>query len=168
MLWGLIRHPKRAMGFVLMASVLFPPAARASVRVDLDGQWQFRIDPSREGETQGWSKSIPSGTETVRVPHTWNIGKYDDYEGTAWYFKTFEWPDEWRTKHVELHYGATFYKSRVWLNGTEIGRHEGGYTEYWFDISPHVNRVNFLAVEINNQSGPRDVASIVTAIAAPA
>ena len=33
---------------------------------------------------------MPGDTETVNVPHTWNIGKYDDYEGTAWYFRTFE------------------------------------------------------------------------------
>jgi beta-glucuronidase len=138
-------------GFVLMAAALLPPMAWASTRIDLDGPWQFRADLSREGETQGWISSIPLGTETVRVPHTWNIGKYDDYEGTAWYFKSFEVPEELRTQHVELHFGATFYKSRIWLNGVEMGGHEGGHTEYWFDITPHLQQQNFLAVELNNQ-----------------
>ena len=55
--------------------------------------------------------------ETVRVPHTWNVGKYEDYEGTAWYFKSFTVPEEMLSRHVELNFGATFYRSVVWLNG---------------------------------------------------
>ncbi len=131
--------------------MFFPAIVFGSVRVDLNGDWQFRTDPQKQGETQGWMKQLPDGTETVRVPHTWNIGRYDDLEGTAWYFRSFEVPEELRAKRVEIHFGATFYKSRVWLNGVEIGGHEGGHTEYFFDITPHLKPVNFLAVEINNQ-----------------
>lgn len=151
MLGSSIRLAKRKMGWLLVATALFPAAMRGATRIDLDGPWQFRIDPAKAGESQGWSQSIPVGTETVRVPHTWNIGKYDDYEGTAWYFRTFEAPEALRNQHVELHFGATFYKSRVWLNGAEIGGHEGGYTEYWIDVTPRLKGVNVLAVELNNQ-----------------
>ena len=49
----------------------------------MNGDWRFRIDPKSEGETAGWSKTAPDGTEIVRVTHTWNIGKYDDFEGIA-------------------------------------------------------------------------------------
>jgi beta-glucuronidase len=150
-LGDLIRQSSRAIGFALVATALLSPSARAATRIDLDGPWQFCTDPAKKGETQGWAGGIPLGTETVRVPHTWNIGKYDDYEGTAWYFKSFEAQEELRARHVELHFGATFYKSRIWLNGAEIGGHEGGHTEYWIDITPHLKRVNFLAVELNNQ-----------------
>lgn len=139
---------------LLLGVALFmfcPGIALASARVDLNGDWQFRTDPQKQGETQGWMKQLPDGTETVRVPHTWNIGRYDDLEGTAWYFRSFEVPEELRAKRVEIHFGATFYKSRVWLNGVEIGGHEGGHAEYFFDITPHLKPVNFLAVEINNQ-----------------
>jgi beta-glucuronidase len=94
---------------------------------------------------------MPSGTETVHVPHTWNIGKYEDFEGTAWYFKPFTLPDELRGKHVEIHFGATFYRSRVWLNDVALGGHEGGHTAYHFNVTPHLKRVNLLVVEINNQ-----------------
>jgi len=135
-----------AMLVVVGASV-----AWASTRIDLNGEWQFKTDPTRQGKQQGWPNQLPSGTETVRVPHTWNLGKYEDFEGTAWYFRTFTVPDELRSKHVEIHFGATFYKSRVWLNGVELGAHEGGHTAYLFDVTPHLKRVNFLAVEINNQ-----------------
>ena len=131
-----------------MLSVL--PISGAT-RIDLNGEWQFKIDVAQQGQEQSWSNQWPAGTETVRVPHTWNIGKYEDFEGTAWYFKTFTVPDELRGKHVEIHFGATFYKSRVWLNGVEVGGHEGGHTAYFFDVTPHLRLVNFLAVEVNNQ-----------------
>jgi hypothetical protein len=109
-----------------------------ATRIDLNGEWQFKLDPTQQGQQQGWSSQSPSGTETVRVPHTWNIGKYEDFEGTAWYFKTFMVPGELRSKHVEIHFGATFYRSRVWLNGVEVGGHEGGHTAYFFDVTPHL------------------------------
>src|SRR5215471_5051511 len=98
----------------------------ASARIDLNGQWQFKIDPPNQGEQQGWYRQVPAATERVRVPHTWGIGKHEDFEGTAWYFTTFSLPDEALGKHLELHFAATFYRSRVWLNGVELGTHEGG------------------------------------------
>ena len=143
-----IRSAARAL---LVLFLLSPPLAWGATRVDLNGAWQFRLDPQKQGEQQAWSAKLPGDTETVRVPHTWNIGKYDDFEGTAWYFRSFQVPDELRAKHVELHFGATFYRSRVWLNGVELGAHDGGHTAYFFDVTPHLQRVNFLAVEINNQ-----------------
>ena len=144
------RLPRSALP-VLIFLFLSIPAATASTRIDLNGEWQFKTDPAKSGEQQGWMNSLPAATETVRVPHTWNIGKYEDFEGTGWYFKTFEVPAELSSKLLELHFGATFYKSRVWLNGKEVGGHDGGHTEYFFDVTPLLGSVNFLAVEINNQ-----------------
>jgi beta-glucuronidase len=133
-------------------------SAYATTKFDLNGQWMFRTDPAREGLTRGWSKAVPADVETVDVPHTWNIGKHDDYEGVAWYFKTFTLPDgllgrskELRGKHVELNFGATFYRSRVWLNGVELGGYEGGYTAYHFDVTARLQLVNFIAVEVDNR-----------------
>ena len=138
---------------ILCCSMLGCVPVIAATNVDLDGRWQFQIDPRREGVAQGWSTTAPGTAETVSVPHTWNIGTYDDYEGTAWYFKSFEFPDELRARHVELNFGATFYRTRVWLNGVELGGHEGGFTAYHFDVTPHLKRFNNIAVEIDNTPG---------------
>lgn len=94
----------------------------AGTRIPLTGEWQFRIDSDRNGESLGWSARMPEGTGSVVVPHTWNIGKYTDQEGTAWYFREFPAPDNVRGRHVELQFDATFYKSRVWLNGVLLER----------------------------------------------
>jgi hypothetical protein len=97
---------------------------------------------------------MPSGTDTVAVPGTWSIiRKYYYYDGQAWYFKIFTFPAISPEQRVELHFGATFYKSRVWLNGTELGGHEGGYSSYFFDITPYLKPHNYLTVEIDNRPG---------------
>jgi beta-glucuronidase len=114
---------------------LFAHPAAATEKIFLNDEWRFRIDSKSEGESQTWFKSIPAGTEIVRVPHTWNIGKYEDHEGLAWYFRNVYLPALRPQERIELHFGATFYLSRVWVNGVEAGKHEGGHTEYFFDIT---------------------------------
>jgi beta-glucuronidase len=140
----------------LQSFIMFVVAlpVNGGTRILLNGDWQFAVDKTGEGEKFGWTTQPPKSLENVTVPHTWNLGKCQDYEGTAWYFKSFTLPDELRTKHVELHFGATFYRSRVWLNGVELGQHEGGHTAYFFDLTPHLKTsTNLLAVQINNQAG---------------
>ena len=138
----------RRFAWVLLAASL--PAGAAS-RVELNGQWRFRIDADKMGAQQGWAAKMPMGTEPVVVPHTWNLGRHADHEGTAWYFREFDAPAGSEGKRVELHFGATFYRSRVWLNGVELGSHEGGHTAYYFDITPHLKTRNTLSVELNNE-----------------
>ena len=138
---------------LVLISALIASSVLASTRIDLNSNWQFRTDPGGVGVTMGWTKQMPSGTETVNVPHTWNIGQNDDYEGIAWYFRTFEFPASLAGSYVELNFGATFYSSRVWLNGVEIGAHEGGYTSYHLDLSGRLQRVNYLTVAIDNRPG---------------
>ena len=125
----------------------------ASERVDLNGQWQFRIDPDKTGAKHGWTQVAPIALDTVDVPHTWNVGRYEDFEGTAWYFRNFSLPAGAHDRHVELHFGGTFYKARVWVNGVEAGSHEGGHTAWFVDITPFLKARNTVAVEINNEPG---------------
>jgi len=140
----------RRSAVILLLSVLSAPTF-ASSRIDLNRDWQFCIDPRDNGETLGWQKHPPVDTESINIPHTWNIGKHDNYLGKAWYFRSFAVPLQPSGNHLELHFGATFYSSRVWLNGVEVGYHEGGYTAYSLDITSHLQPTNYLAVEIDNR-----------------
>jgi beta-glucuronidase len=141
--------------FRRIAPLLFAVAtlSLASERIDLNGQWQFRIDPDKTGAKHGWTQAMPIALDTVNVPHTWNIGRYEDFEGTAWYFRNFSLPPGTEGKHVELHFGGTFYRARVWVNGTEAGSHEGGHTAWFIDISPYLKARNLISVEIDNEPG---------------
>lgn len=140
---------------VLVCSMLlWSMAGHAQVRIDMDHDWRFRIDATDAGMAAGWPGATPPETRQVDVPHTWNIGKDDDYEGVAWYFKRFTVPASMLASHVELHFGATFYRSRVWINGVEVGGHEGGHTAYALDVGKQLHAgENLVAVRLDNRPG---------------
>ena len=60
-------------------------------------------------------------------------------------------PGELGGKHIEIHFEATFYRAKVWLNGVALGSHEGGHTSYFFVLPARVPRNNFLAIAIDNR-----------------
>ncbi|TCS17506.1 glycoside hydrolase family 2 TIM barrel-domain containing protein [Caulobacter sp. BK020] len=129
-------------------------AAQAATRLDLDGDWRFRTDPNGEGVASGWTAGPPVGARVVSVPHTWNLGQDQAFDGVGWYFKTFVLPESLVGRHVELNFGGTFYKSRVFVNGVEAGGHEGGFTAYHLDVSKLVRPGgNRIAVAIDNRPG---------------
>jgi len=133
--------------------VLFGAHTRlvAADRIDLDRDWLFRTDPDSMGQRSKWQNHPPTDTAFINLPHTWNLGRQDGYIGKAWYCKTFAMPLQSPGLYVRLHFGATFYAARVWLNGIELGTHEGGYTAYSFDVTRQLRANNYLAVEIDNR-----------------
>jgi beta-glucuronidase len=139
--------------WALLVLQLFVGTANAATRIDLNRDWAFRTEAGVEN-TAGWPESVPAGTRSVDVPHSWNRAGADyDYLGTGWYFRRFDLPKLPADAIAQLHFGATFYKARVWLNGVEIGAHEGGYSAYSFDVSRHLRDDNLLVVAIDNRPG---------------
>ena len=136
----------------LLLFALATPGA-AGTRIDLGGAWQFRIDADGSGQRQGWAKAIPSPVETVDVPHTWGVGRHAEHEGLAWYWRQLRVPPALRGRRLELHFGATFYKARVFVNGTLVGEHEGGHTAWFLDVTKALGAGGLVAVEIDNRPG---------------
>lgn len=128
--------------------------ASAATRIDLNRDWTFRVESGVDGVDAGWPVRTPAQTSPVDLPHSWNrAGKDYEYLGTGWYFRTLDLPKLPADAIVQLNFGAAFYKARVWLNGVEIGAHEGGYTGFSFDISRHLREKNVLAVSVDNRPG---------------
>ncbi|KRA75457.1 hypothetical protein ASD89_08430 [Caulobacter sp. Root656] len=139
---------------LILVLVLGGNVATAATRLDLDGAWRFRTDPKGEGLSAGWTAGPPEGAQVVSVPHTWNLGQDQAFDGVGWYFKTFVLPEGLADRHVELNFGGTFYKSRIFVNGVEAGAHEGGFTAYYLDVSKLVRPgENRIAVAIDNRPG---------------
>jgi hypothetical protein len=145
-----VSHSKLALPLLLVG--LAAPAA-AATRIDLGGPWQFRIDPDGSGARQGWAKDVPSPVETVDVPHTWGVGPHAEHEGLAWYWKRVVVPPALRGHRLELHFGATFYRARVFVNGALAGEHEGGHTAWFLDVTQALGAEGLVAVEIDNRPG---------------
>ncbi|GAK48869.1 beta-glucuronidase [Candidatus Moduliflexus flocculans] len=109
-------------------------------RQSLNGVWWMRLDPDDSGENEGWQslRQANAQWQDISVPSTFNaVGSpLRHYEGITWFFRTFslETPPE-RTEFIRLCFEGVLLRSSVWLNGQLLGRREGGYTPFYFNIA---------------------------------
>ncbi|MGJ7029678.1 glycoside hydrolase family 2 TIM barrel-domain containing protein [Niabella hirudinis] len=77
-------------------------------------------------------------------------------EGIAWYKKTFRLPEGNRGKSVSLYFEAAMQVADIWVNGTYITRHTGGYLPFVIDITKLVrfNADNTIYLKLNNKANP--------------
>ena len=113
------------------------PQFQRSGWMNLNGQWQFEIDHGASGRARGLAERELTGTITVPFcPESRLSGvEYKDFMAAVWYRRTFMLPQEAEGKRVLLHFGAVDYKCEVWVNGTSVGVHEGGYASFHFDVT---------------------------------
>jgi len=79
-----------------------------------------------------------------------------------WYQRSFSYQKK-ANKRVFLYFGAANYLSRVWLNGTKLGEHVGGYTPFNFEVTEQLkDGDNSLVVEVDNTRRLEAVPSIHT------
>ncbi len=55
-----------------------------------------------------------------------------------WYEKKFTLDECFKGKRVILHFGAVDWYCRVYINGSKVGEHKGGYIPFSFDITDYL------------------------------
>ncbi len=114
-------------------------AERGSLResLSLDGPWEILFDPQNQGRAAGWHRAEAfakaPGRREIAVPSCWETVE-KDYEGVAFYRRTFTVPAAWKGRVVRLRFGAVNFRAEVWLNDTAVGAHEGGFTPFEFRV----------------------------------
>jgi beta-glucuronidase len=146
--------------YILITICLFTCLFEAySQKISLNGEWSFAIDPLGKGVENDWHEDIPSspnglvrGWGIVTVPHTYTLDSRYNITGIAWYRRSFNLPENIGDRVCRIRFSAVFYKARIWINGTYIGRHEGGYTPFMFDLTLVVKPgKNSISVEVDNR-----------------
>lgn len=126
---------------------------------NLNGTWEFEFDFGCSAvERRLWEKE--RFDREILVPfcpesRLSGIGYTDFISGVA-YRKNFELSQEELSGRVLLHFGAVDYEASVYVNGTLVGSHKGGYTSFCFDITKHVApgpNTLFVAVKDDVRSG---------------
>ncbi len=132
-----------------------------SGRFLMDGQWLFRLDAADQGVRQRfYRQSSTAGWSPVSVPNVWNVG--DDSEASmrgsvGWYRKDFELPDKRAALEWAVRFESVNYRSRVYLNGREIGRNAGAYIPFQMHLDGLRKRgVNRLVVRVDSRRLPTD------------
>ena len=97
----------------------------------LNGEWDFLISKSENAGELTEKILVPfppesklSGIEKAVLP-----------EDLMHYRRVFTLPEDFAGKRVFLHFGAVDQTCTVYLNGTVLGKNEGGYLPFSFDIT---------------------------------
>ncbi len=150
----------------------------------LDGDWQIIIDPYESGFYDYRHKESGNGffrneiqtdktqlieykftkEHVLKVPGDWNSQdpKLFYYEGTVWYKKDFKIKNI-LDKRLFIYFGAANYESIVYVNGTKVGTHIGGFTPFCFEITSLIKKGNnFVVVKVDNKRNMSGVPTIMT------
>ncbi|MGK7370040.1 MAG: glycoside hydrolase family 2 protein [Candidatus Halalkalibacterium sp. M3_1C_030] len=90
---------------------------------------------------------------TMEIPGDWNTQneKLYYYEGSVWYKKSFDYSIADKSNRIFIYFGAVNYKAEVYLNGTKLGTHIGGFTPFNFEVTDLMkDRNNFLVLKVDN------------------
>ena len=133
----------------------------------LNGKWKYVIDQYETGQigflpisanlkpkdkTDRVEYSFDQA-QTLWVPGSWNTQKPElfYFEGTIWYRKTFDKENVSKDKRYFVNIAAANYLSTVTFNGKFLGKHEGGFTPFSFEITKLIKeKDNYLIIGVSN------------------
>jgi beta-galactosidase len=129
-----------------------PPSPREDI--SLDAGWRFIRQDVAGAQTNGFDDS---SWTLLNLPHTWNNldgqnGGNDYYRGIGWYRRHYTVDASSTNREFFLKFDGANIVADVYVNGTFIGEHQGGFAAFTFDVTPSLNvgADNVIAVKVNN------------------
>ncbi|WP_455431057.1 PA14 domain-containing protein [Streptomyces anandii] len=111
------------------------PQLTRSAWKNLNGAWQFAA--AKAGEQPPVGRNL---AERILVPYPVEsqLSGIERHEDRMWYRRTFTVPPTWRIgsgKRLQLNFGAVDWQAEVYVNGTKVAEHQGGYDKFSADIT---------------------------------
>jgi len=106
---------------------------------NLNGLWQYAITPKTQNDLPhafDGSILVPYAVESALS----GVGKEVGKDQVLWYHQKFELAKNIRKEQVLLHFGAVDWQCTLYVNGKEVGSHEGGYDPFSFNITPFLKK----------------------------
>ena len=102
----------------------------------LNGLWNYAVTGKDAAEPSSYDGQIlvPFALESALS----GVGKRLTADDALWYETTFSVPRSWKNKRVRLNFEAVDYSAEVFVNGSRVGSHTGGYTHFSFDVTPYL------------------------------
>ena len=131
-------------------------AATNRVDVNFDQNWKFNRGDVTGAEAPGF---IDAAWPTVCLPHSVRLepkycsGSGTIYQGIAWYRKSFTLDSKYSGCRIFIEFEAVMHQADLWINGTQLTTHYGGYLPFTVDITPYAKfdgTDNVIAVKANN------------------
>ncbi len=137
-------------------------AARAAdpgeprTRTNVNAFWKYQQGDVPGAEAPAYDEST---WQSFGLPHSFSIPYFmsqDFYVGYGWYRKHQVLPDTIAGKRISLEFDGVFQEAQVFVNGKDVGSHQGGYTGFPIDITAAAKTGdNLIAVRVNNLWNPR-------------
>ena len=126
--------------------------------ISLDGTWDFAIDETDRSGSMADVKFkrriiVPFAPESRAS----GIGETGHFQA-CWYRRNFEAPPLAENERLILHFAAVDYLTTVWINGSVVAHHEGGYTPFSADITEQLREGTQQTIVVCAQDDPLDLA----------
>ena len=116
------------------------PSMTRSEWMNLNGVWgyfkrtQINYDYETDAEAFNQSILVPFPVESA-LSGIMDNNYRANRTATFMYRRSFSIPSNWTGKHVLLHFDAVDWRCSVYVNGTLVGKHDGGSDPFYFDIT---------------------------------
>ena len=131
-------------------------------KISFNGNWKYKCDIKQSGEQELWNdlnfiKESWNKLPNCKLPACWNTIEeggtlpYDRYEGFFWFFYQFALEKLEEEEDYFISFKGINYYCKVWMNGTYLGEHQGGFLPFQLSIPTKIlGKNNFIVVEVEN------------------
>ena len=122
--------------------------------VSINNNWFFSKEATAVPET------LCTDWEAVNVPHCWNAidgqdGGNDYWRGTAYYAKSITKAELPEAQRYYLEIQGANSSADVYLNGSHLAHHDGGYSTWRVDLTGTMADENLLVIAVDNAANDR-------------
>ncbi|MBL4935998.1 discoidin domain-containing protein [Clostridium sp. YIM B02515] len=129
------------------------------VKMNFNTGWLFYRGDIKGAEASDFDDSY---LEAVNLPHTARLepkdwqGTTPCYQGIVWYRRHFTLDKSYSGRKIFIEFQCAMGNAEVWLNGTKLTTHYGGYTPFTVDLTDHINFTgeNIISVRLDNSYDP--------------
>ena len=124
---------------------------------NLNGKWDFKFDPNNEGLSDSWFTGEKKFEDKIVVPFPWGskLSGLPDNANIGWYSRDIKVSSEWKGKKIFITIGASDWETSLWIDGKFVGKHEGGYTPFSFELTPFLTygKKHKIIVRVDDDAG---------------
>ena len=133
--------------------MLYPLMTTSRELIDLNGIWNFKLDPGR-GFEEGWFEHRLQQAIPMPVPASYNDlyegEEFRDHIGWVWYEREIVVPQHFFNQRIVLRFGSVTHAAKVYVDGQLVVEHTGGFTPFEAEINAFIKSgKNRLTVAVN-------------------
>jgi beta-galactosidase/beta-glucuronidase len=137
----------------------FVPDSSNRLDLNFNFNWMYKLGDQTGAEATAFNDA---SWEKVVLPHSVRlepkVSGNSNYLGICWYRKSFTLDSKYSGRKIFIEFEAAMGNSNIWINGTALPSHYGGYLPFTVDVTSAVKfdgvTKNVIAVKVDNRVDP--------------